>query len=144
MPSLSFVVLGAGTAAFSASLALSRDGHRVTLVERDDVVVGEPLAAFSWKRSAIPHFLQPYSFIPRGRKEMRAAFPDVFRPTHARLILAGSVPTLVVHDLRLHAWGCKRQRTVDEPVCRDLISARLHSSKGDKLQAGELAAKGET
>jgi hypothetical protein len=49
------------------------------LIERDQVFAGKPLEAFSWEREGIPHFLQPHAFIPRGRSELRAAFPDVYR-----------------------------------------------------------------
>src|SRR5256714_11947810 len=76
--SLSIVVLGGGIAGLAAALALARDGHRVTVVERDPVSVGEPLESFGWERKGIPHFLQPYAFTPRGRKEMRSTLPDVF------------------------------------------------------------------
>jgi 2-polyprenyl-6-methoxyphenol hydroxylase-like FAD-dependent oxidoreductase len=76
--SLSIVVLGGGVAGLSAALALARDGHQVTLVERDEVAVGEPLEALEWDRKGIPHFMQPHAFTPRGRKEMRSTFPDVF------------------------------------------------------------------
>src|SRR6266508_5546140 len=72
------VVLGGGVAGLSAALALARDGHQVTLVERDEVVVGQPLEALEWERKGISHFMQPHAFTPRGRKEMRSIFPDVF------------------------------------------------------------------
>jgi 2-polyprenyl-6-methoxyphenol hydroxylase-like FAD-dependent oxidoreductase len=78
MRSLSIVVLGGGMAGLCAALALGRAGHRIALVERDDVAVGEPLDAVGWDRKGIPHFLQPHAFAPRGRTEMRATFPDVF------------------------------------------------------------------
>ena len=74
----SIVVLGGGIAGLAAALALARDGHRVTVVERDPVSVGEPLESFGWERKGIPHFLQPHAFTPRGRKEMRSTLPDVF------------------------------------------------------------------
>ena len=77
-PALSVVVLGAGVAGLAATLALARDGHRVTLVERDQFGVGEPLDAVDWDRKGIPHFHQPHAFTPRGRKEMRETFPDVY------------------------------------------------------------------
>src|SRR5258705_10499651 len=73
----SVVVLGAGVAGLAASLALARDGHSVTLVERDPFRVGEPLDALDWERKGIPHFQQPHAFTPRGRKEMLETFPDV-------------------------------------------------------------------
>ena len=78
MSSLRIAVLGAGMGGLSASLALARAGHDVTLIERDEFPVGEPLDSPAWPRGGIPHFLQPHAFIPRGRKEMRETFPDVF------------------------------------------------------------------
>ncbi len=82
----SIVVLGGGVAGLAVALALARDGHRVTLIERDEVAVGEPLEALDWDRRGIPHFMQPHAFTPRGRKEMRWTFPDVFEA----LLAAGS------------------------------------------------------
>jgi 2-polyprenyl-6-methoxyphenol hydroxylase-like FAD-dependent oxidoreductase len=75
---LAIVVLGGGIAGLSAALALGRAGHRVTLVERDDLAVGAPLDSLGWRRPGIPHFQQPHAFTPRGRSEMRRTFPDVF------------------------------------------------------------------
>lgn len=80
------VVMGAGVAGLAAALLLARDGHRVTLVERDDLLLGEPGDALRWPRSGIPHFLQPHAFIPRGRSELRRHFPDVL----AALLRAGA------------------------------------------------------
>jgi len=73
------VVLGAGVSGLAAGLALARAGHEVTLVERDQVVVGEALDAPDWTRGGIPHFLQAHAFTSRGRCELRAMFPDVYR-----------------------------------------------------------------
>lgn len=78
MRAFDVVVTGAGTAGLASALALARDGHRVRLIERDEVSATEPLDAFHWKRAGIPHFFQPHAFIPRGRQEMRTGFPDVF------------------------------------------------------------------
>lgn len=82
----SVLVLGGGVAGLSAGLMLARDGHRVTLVERDDLEVGDPLQSPDWERRGIPHFLQPHAFIPRGRSEMLRHLPDV----HAELLDAGA------------------------------------------------------
>ena len=79
------VVLGGGPAGLFTSLALARAGHSVTLVERDDVALGEAQNSVSWLRKGVAHFLQPHAFIPRGRQELLAGFPDV----HAALIDAG-------------------------------------------------------
>jgi 2-polyprenyl-6-methoxyphenol hydroxylase-like FAD-dependent oxidoreductase len=77
-PYLSIAVLGAGIAGLAGALGLARDGHRVTVVERDEVGTAHPLESLSWKRDGIPHFQQPHAFTPRGRKELRETFPDVF------------------------------------------------------------------
>ena len=79
MAALSVAVLGAGVSGLAAGLALARAGHEVTLIERDDVVVGEALDAPGWTRSGIPHFLQAHAFTARGRRELRAMFPDVYQ-----------------------------------------------------------------
>jgi 2-polyprenyl-6-methoxyphenol hydroxylase-like FAD-dependent oxidoreductase len=91
MRELSVAVLGAGTAGLATALALARSGHEVTLVERDPLELTAAQDAFGWPRRGIPHFLQPHAFLPRGRKEMRTHFPDVY----ALLLEAGA------HDLDL-------------------------------------------
>ena len=70
-------MLGGGVAGLSAGLALARDGASVTVVERDDTSVGDPLASVDWDRPGISHFLQPHAFGPRGRQELATTFPDV-------------------------------------------------------------------
>jgi 2-polyprenyl-6-methoxyphenol hydroxylase-like FAD-dependent oxidoreductase len=77
MAAKTIAVLGGGVAGLSAALALARAGRHVTLVERDDVVVGEAVESVDWSRAGIPHFLQAHAFTSRGRRELRARFPDV-------------------------------------------------------------------
>ena len=40
---LSVVVMGGGVAGLAAGLALGRDGHSVTLIERDDLAIAGPV-----------------------------------------------------------------------------------------------------
>jgi 2-polyprenyl-6-methoxyphenol hydroxylase-like FAD-dependent oxidoreductase len=75
----SIAVLGAGVSGLSAALALARDGHRVRLLERDELLLGEARDAVDWPRGGIPHFLQAHAFTARGRRELRMQFPDVFQ-----------------------------------------------------------------
>ena len=71
-------MLGGGVTGLAAGLALARDGHRVTVVERDDLEGGDAPESLGWRRAGIPHFQQPHAFTPRGRREMRRTLPDVF------------------------------------------------------------------
>ena len=79
MVTLSVAVLGAGVSGLATALALGRAGHAVTLIERDDVTVGDALDSVDWRRQGIPHFLQAHAFTARGRSELRALFPDVYQ-----------------------------------------------------------------
>lgn len=79
-------VLGAGVAGLATALLLARDGHHVTIIERDPLEVGASEDAPRWQRKGIPHFLQPHAFIPRGRAELVRHLPDVY----AGLLEAGA------------------------------------------------------
>lgn len=70
--------MGGGVAGLATAVLLSRDGHQVTLLERDPLDTGPADAAPAWRRRGIPHFLQPHAFIPRGRLELRSNLPDVY------------------------------------------------------------------
>ena len=76
---MKIAVIGAGVGGLATTLALARDGHEVVLVERDEIIVGEPLESPNWPRRGIPHFLQAHAFTSRGRLELKTHFPDVFQ-----------------------------------------------------------------
>jgi glycine/D-amino acid oxidase-like deaminating enzyme len=79
MYSTNVTVMGAGVAGLAAALLLARDGHRVHLVERDDVGFECDEDPTRWRRKGVPHFLQPHAIIPRGRNEMRLHWSDVYQ-----------------------------------------------------------------
>ncbi len=81
------VVIGAGVAGLAATIAAARQGHEVTVLERDaPEPPPTPQEAPGWQRRGIPHFLMPHAFLARGVTTLRAEAPDVY----AALLEAGA------------------------------------------------------
>ena len=73
------IVLGGGVCGLASGLMLARDGHRVTVLERDPSPVPEsPERAWSsWERHGVAQFRQAQCMQPRGRHVLGAELPDV-------------------------------------------------------------------
>jgi 2-polyprenyl-6-methoxyphenol hydroxylase-like FAD-dependent oxidoreductase len=73
------VVLGAGISGLFAGLVLARDGHEVTLLERDPAPVPDaPERAWEdWSRDGVGQFRQAHYLQPRGRAVLEQELPDV-------------------------------------------------------------------
>jgi 2-polyprenyl-6-methoxyphenol hydroxylase-like FAD-dependent oxidoreductase len=75
-----FAVAGGGVAGLSAALAVARAGHTAVVLERDALDPEmAPAEAFEAPRHGIPHYQQPHTFLPRGRRVLRRIAPDVLR-----------------------------------------------------------------
>ena len=84
-------ILGGGICGLSTALLLARDGHDVTVIERDagdvpDTVDG---AWNAWERKGVAQFRQAHTLHPRVRHILEAELPDVL----AALGQAGGLPT---------------------------------------------------
>lgn len=78
MEQLDVIVVGAGIGGLGSALALSRAGHRVTMVERDDTPMPpDPESAFDWDRRGAPQVRHPHVFLGLARTILRDRFPDV-------------------------------------------------------------------
>ncbi len=94
---MKFVVAGGGVAGLAASLAVARAGHDAVVLERDLVHPdGSPEGAFDVERRGIPHYFQPHTFLPRGRRLLSDWAPDVLDT----LLDAGADPQDVALKLR--------------------------------------------
>src|SRR5215211_2700150 len=95
---MKFVVAGGGVTGLAASLALARAGHHAVVLERDLVGPdGSPQSAFDVERRGIPHYFQPHTFLPRGRRLLSEWAPDVLET----LLAVGADP----QDLALKLHG---------------------------------------
>jgi 2-polyprenyl-6-methoxyphenol hydroxylase-like FAD-dependent oxidoreductase len=73
------VVLGAGVCGLAAALVLARDGHDVTVLERDPAPVPDsPDDAWRfWERKGVAQFRQAHYVQPLARVVLETALPDV-------------------------------------------------------------------
>lgn len=146
-------MVGAGVAGLGSALALSRQGHRVTVVERDATGVPDsPDAAFEqWQRRGAPQVRHSHAFLARLRNLLRDRAPDVLD----HLLAAGATevrfadnppPTLEDREPRegdedLVAIACRRT-TFEWVLRRDALaggSVRLVEGTVDRLVTdGEL------
>ena len=84
------IVLGAGVCGLAAGILLRRDGHEVTVLERDPEPPPASLedAWERWSRDGVTQFHQAHLLLARGRGMLEEALPDVLASLEAH----GAVP----------------------------------------------------
>ncbi len=161
------VVVGAGVGGLSTALALSQDGHRVLVLERDDRPAPLDLdGAAEWERQGAPQFHHSHVFMPRFRRLLVERFPDVHRdlldagaPEHNVAEELFQVPPRTAGAEDLVVLPCRR--TVLEWVLRRRVEAdprvelrpgsavagvvgRNHSDGAPAVVTGVRTSRGET
>jgi 2-polyprenyl-6-methoxyphenol hydroxylase-like FAD-dependent oxidoreductase len=73
------LVLGGGMCGLAAGMMLTRDGHEVTVLERDAAAVPSSVeqAWEQWPRDGVSQFRLAHFFAPAGREVLEQALPDV-------------------------------------------------------------------
>jgi 2-polyprenyl-6-methoxyphenol hydroxylase-like FAD-dependent oxidoreductase len=135
------IVIGAGVAGLGTALALGRDGHRVTVLERDATPLPEDAQhAFWWDRRGAPQVRHSHMFLARLRNLLRDGYPDVREALHAagatELTIAemtpeGMDPTPMEGDEDLAMLACRR--TTFEWVLRTKVLEQDHVTFRDGI-----------
>src|SRR3954453_16686586 len=81
------VGIGAGGGALGSALALSRQGHDVTVLERDHTPLPHnPDEAFEWDRRGAPQVRHSHAMLARLRNLLRDRYPDVVDALYAAAV----------------------------------------------------------
>jgi 2-polyprenyl-6-methoxyphenol hydroxylase-like FAD-dependent oxidoreductase len=92
------IVLGGGVCGLTAGMLLTRDGHEVTVLERDADPVPESIeeAWESWSRDGVTQFRMAHFLHAGGRAVLQEALPDVLQALDSagalRLDMLGLMP----------------------------------------------------
>jgi 2-polyprenyl-6-methoxyphenol hydroxylase-like FAD-dependent oxidoreductase len=139
-------VLGAGICGLASGMMLARDGHAVTILERDEGHVPEcPEQAWElWARAGVGQFRQPHFLQPGGRAVLETELPDVTTALSAAGAttfdaLCTMPPTISDREPR---DGDERFITVTarRPVFEQVLGATAHAEPGLEIRRGIAVA----
>jgi 2-polyprenyl-6-methoxyphenol hydroxylase-like FAD-dependent oxidoreductase len=83
------IVVGGGIAGLATSVMLAKQGHEITVLDRDPGLPDTPAQAWeSWERSGVMQFRQPHLLWPGGWRIIQDQLPEVARALRA----AGGTP----------------------------------------------------
>ncbi len=144
------IVVGGGIAGLGTALACARDGHQVTVLERDDTPMPpNPDAAFEWQRTGAPQVRHSHAFLARLRNLLRDRAPDVldalFEAGASEIAFTENLPETLTDrsyregDDELVALACRR--TTFEWVLRRLVLAEPGVELGHGVAARVLDAR---
>lgn len=134
------LVVGGGLNGLFTAMLLARDGHRVTVLERDPAEPSAPDAVWdAWVRRGCAQFRLPHYLLPRFRHLLEAELPDVA----AALVAAGALRYDVVGALPAGISGGVRPGddrfatlTARRPVAEAVVARLAAQQPGVRIRRG--------
>jgi len=136
------LVIGGGICGLGAALLLARDGHEVTVLERDaDPFPASSDAAWNqWQRKGVAQFRQPHNFMPGLRLLLEAELPEIQealeRAGASRFDLVNPLPPFFTDraprpiDEKLWTWTARR------PVGEWVFANAAQHARGLSIRRG--------
>jgi 2-polyprenyl-6-methoxyphenol hydroxylase-like FAD-dependent oxidoreductase len=139
-------IVGAGICGLGTALLLARDGHEVTLIDRDGGQVPDSLDAVweQWERKGIAQFRQPHNLMPGMRGLLEAELPHVqdelVRAGASRLDFLNPLPPFAdrtPRDIDDALWTWTARRPVAEWVFARAVDRepRITTRRGVRMMS---------
>jgi 2-polyprenyl-6-methoxyphenol hydroxylase-like FAD-dependent oxidoreductase len=134
------IILGAGLNGLTTALLLARDGHDITVLERDPAEPVEAADAWkAWDRPGVNQFRLPHMMLPRWSAAMAQDLPDVLD----ELVRVGGLRINVMQMLPEARRGPLREDdarfdtiTARRPVLESAVAAVAVRTPGVTIQRG--------
>ena len=137
----SVLLLGAGMNGLALAMLLAKDGHQVTVLERDATEpVDDPEEAWDgWERRGVGQFRMLHFMLPRWRSEIEAELPEVLTELEGRGGLRINVLTCLPDQITGgFRPGDERFDTVTarRPVLEGAVAAVARRTPGVRIRRG--------
>jgi 2-polyprenyl-6-methoxyphenol hydroxylase-like FAD-dependent oxidoreductase len=136
------VVLGAGMNGLTTAMLLAKDGHGVTVLERDPAPPGEAVWT-AWERPGVSQFRHLHFVLPRWHREMEEALPEVVD----ELVASGGRPLNMIGVLPERVRGPLRESdrqydtvTARRPLLEAAVAAVAGRTPGVTVRRGAAVA----